>query len=112
MIEAAVERGVPRNDDPNADSILGVGLTHMTVRNGRRMSTWTSFVEPIVDSPLLTVITGAQVNSLVFDGGGRAAGIRLSRPGLIYSSRTDPADSAPQPPWRRGRPPSCAARGT
>ena len=25
MIEAAVERGVPHNDDPNADSILGVG---------------------------------------------------------------------------------------
>jgi len=98
MIEAAVERGVPHNDDPNADSILGVGLTHMTVRNGRRMSTWTSFIEPIVDSPLLTVITGAQVKSLVFDGEGRAAGIRLSRPGLLYASRTVPGDSAPQPP--------------
>ena len=102
MIEAAVERGVPHNDDPNADSILGVGLTHMTVRNGRRMSTWTAFVEPIVDSPLLTVITGSQVKSLVFDGGGRAVGIRLSRPGLLYAYRTDPTDSAPHPtlaPW-------------
>ncbi len=102
MIEAAVERGVPHNDDPNADSLLGVGLTHMTVRNGRRMSTWTAFVEPIVESPLLTVITGSQVKSLVFDGGGRAVGIRLSRPGLLYSYRTDPTDSAPHPtldPW-------------
>ena len=98
MIEAAVERGVPRNDDPNADSILGVGLTHLTVRNGRRMSTWTSFVEPIIDSPLLTVITGAQVKTLVFDAGGRAAGIRLSRPGLQYSSRTVPGDSGSPPP--------------
>ena len=102
MIEAAVERGVPRNDDPNADSIMGVGLTHMTVRNGRRMSTWTAFAEPIVDRPLLTVITGSQVKSLVFDGGGRAAGVRLSRPGLLYAYRTDPTDSAPHPtlaPW-------------
>src|ERR1700678_1945634 len=107
MIEAAVERGVPHNDDPDADSILGVGLTHMTVRNGRRMSTWTAFAEPIVDSPLLTVITGAQVKGLVFDGGGRAVGIRLSRPGLLYASRTTVAlntltDSAPHPtlaPW-------------
>ena len=102
MIEAAVERGLPRNDDPNADSILGVGLTHLTVRNRRRMSTWTSFIEPIVGRPLLTVITGAQVKTLVFDGGGRAAGIRLSRPGLQYSSRTVPGDSGSQPaltPW-------------
>ena len=38
MIEAAAEIGVPRNDDPNADDILGVGLTHMTVAGGRRMS--------------------------------------------------------------------------
>jgi choline dehydrogenase len=102
MIEAAVERGVPRNDDPNAEEILGVGLTHMTVRNGRRMSTWTAFIEPIVDRPLLTVITGSQVSSLVFDGGGRAAGVRLSRPGLRYSYRTTVslntlADSQPRP---------------
>ena len=97
MIEAAAEVGVPRNDDPNADDILGVGLTHMTVRDGRRMSTWTAFIEPVVDSPLLTVITSAQVSRLVFDGSGRAAGVRLSRPGLVYSIRTDPADSAPHP---------------
>src|ERR1700729_2810026 len=93
MIEAAVERGVPRN----AASILGVALPHMTARNGRGMSTWTSFIEPIVDRPLLTVITGSQVKSLVFDGEGRAVGIRLSRPGLLYASRTVPGDSAPRP---------------
>ena len=97
MIEAAAEVGVPRNDDPNADDILGVGLTHMTVRDGRRMSAWTAFIEPIVDSPLLTVITSAQVNRLVFNGSGRAVGVRLSRPGLVYSFRTDPGDCAPRP---------------
>jgi choline dehydrogenase len=97
MIEAAAEVGVPRNDDPNADDILGVGLTHMTVRDGRRMSTWTAFIEPIVDRPLLTVITSAQVNRLVFNGSGRAVGVRLSRPGLVYSFRTDPGDCVPRP---------------
>ena len=81
MIEAAVETGVPRNDDPNADDILGVGLTHMTVRGGRRMSTWTAFIEPVVDSPLLTVITSAQVNR----PGLRRLGSRGRRP--------------PVPPW-------------
>ena len=97
MIEAAVETGVPRNDDPNGADILGAGLTHMTVRDGRRMSTWTAFIEPVVDSPLLTVITGAQVRSLLFDGAGRAAGVRLSGPGLVYAHRTDPAGSVPHP---------------
>jgi choline dehydrogenase len=97
MIEAAAELGVPRNDDPNPDDILGVGLTHMTVRDGRRMSAWTAFIEPVVDRPLLTVITSAQVSRLVFDGSGRAAGVRLSRQGLVYSHRTDPGDFAPHP---------------
>jgi choline dehydrogenase len=97
MIEAAAETGVPRNDDPNADEILGVGLTHMTVAGGRRMSTWTAFIEPVIDSPLLTVITSAQVQRVLFDGAGRAAGVALSHPGLVYVFRTDPADSVPRP---------------
>jgi choline dehydrogenase len=102
MIEAAVERGVPANDDPNAGDILGVGLTHMTVRNGRRMSAWTAFVEPVIDSPLLTVITSSQVERLIKDGEGRINGVRLASPGLVYKHRTDPADSSPHPalaPW-------------
>jgi choline dehydrogenase len=102
MIEAAVERGIAPNDDPNAEEILGVGLTHLTVRNGRRMSTWTAFAQPVAGTERLTVITGAQVKSLVFDGGGRAVGIRLSRQGQISSYRTDPADSGSHPtltPW-------------
>lgn len=97
MIEAAAETGVPRNDDPNADDILGVGLTHITVKDGRRMSAWTAFIEPIVDNPLLTVITSAQVKSLAFDGAGRVTGVSLATPGLVYAYRTDPADSAPRP---------------
>ena len=99
MIEAAAEVGVPRNDDPNADDILGVGLTHMTVRDSRRMSAWTAFIEPIVDSPLLTVITSAQVNRLVFNGSGRAVGVRLSRPALsIHSERIRVTAHPPRSP--------------
>ena len=97
MIEAAAETGVPKNDDPNADDILGVGLTHLTVRDGWRMSTWTAFIEPVVDNPLLTVITGAQVTSLVVDGSGRVVGVSLATPGLVYAYRTDPTDASPRP---------------
>ena len=97
FLEACAGYGVPLNDDPNADSILGAGLTHLTVRNGRRMSAWTSFVQPVLDSPLLTVITGAQVARLVFDGTGRAAGVRLAGTGRVLSSRTYAADSTAAP---------------
>jgi choline dehydrogenase len=94
MLDAAAETGIPLNDDPNADTILGAGLCHLTVRNGRRMSAWTSFVEPVLGSPLLTVLTGAQVASLVFDGAGRAAGVRLSRKAIIYGYGTNAADTS------------------
>lgn len=97
FLEACAGYGVPLNDDPNADSILGAGLTHLTVRNGRRMSAWTSFVQPVLDSPLLTVITGAQVARLVFDGTGRAAGVGLAGTGRVLSSRTYAADSTAAP---------------
>jgi choline dehydrogenase len=50
-----------------------------------------------VDSPLLTVITGTQVAGLVFDGWGRASGVRLSRRGRVYSSRTEAAASVSYP---------------
>src|SRR5579862_417243 len=61
------------------------------------MSTWTAFIEPVIDNPLLTVITSSQVAGLIFDGSGRAAGVRLSRRGRVYSSRTEAAASVPYP---------------
>ena len=97
FLEACAGYGLPLNDDPNADSILGGGLTHLTVRNGRRMSAWTAFAQPVLGSPLLTVITNARVASLLFDGTGRAAGVRLTGPGRVLSSRTYPADSPSAP---------------
>ena len=97
FLEACAGQGLPLNDDHNAGGILGAGLTHLTVRNGRRMSAWTSFAQPVLDSPLLTVITGAQVARLVFDGTGRAAGVRLAGAGQVLSSRTYAADSTAAP---------------
>lgn len=97
FLEACAGHGLPLNDDPNADSILGAGLTHLTVRNGRRMSAWTSFTAPVLGSPLLTVITGAQAASLVFDGAGRAAGVRLTGAARVLSSRTYAPDSPDTP---------------
>ncbi len=92
-LEACAEYGLPLNEDFNGADILGAGLTHLTVRNGRRASTWVSFVLPVLDSPLLTVITGAHVTRLLFDGTGRAIGIRLAEAGRHLLSRTHAAGS-------------------
>jgi choline dehydrogenase len=95
FLDACAERGVRLNDDPNGESIFGAGLCHLTIRNGRRMSAWVSFVLPVLDNPLLTVVTGAQVKALLFDGVGRAAGVRLSAGGCLLPSRTTPDPAAP-----------------
>jgi choline dehydrogenase len=92
FLDACAEYGVARNDDCNGEEILGAGLTHLTIRGGRRATAWNSFVLPVIDSPLLTVITGARVTRLLFDAG-RAVGVQLSAPGRPWSSRTEPAVS-------------------
>ena len=76
FLDSCVGYGVPRNDDCNGADILGAGLCHLTIRNGRRASAWISFVLPVADNPLLTVVTGARVTRLLFTGD-RAAGVLL-----------------------------------
>ncbi len=106
FLEACAAYGLPLNDDCNGEHILGAGLAHLTIKDGRRASAWTSFVLPVIDSPLLTVITGAQVTSLLRDASGRAVGVRLSISG------TEGGALQPPPAPRTGRPPSCAAPAT
>jgi choline dehydrogenase len=86
FLDACAEYGVPLNDDCNGETIFGAGLCQLTIRGGRRMSAWVSFVLPVLDSPLLTVITGAQATSLLFDSAGRAAGVRLRDGGRLWSA--------------------------
>jgi len=95
FLQACAQYGVPLNDDPNGETIFGAGLCHLTVRGGRRMSAWTCFVRPVLDRPLLTVITGAQAAGLLFDGAGRVAGVRLTEGGTVLPVITGPDPVAP-----------------
>jgi len=97
FLDACAAYGLPLNDDCNGEHILGAGLSQHTIKDGRRATAWNSFVLPVIDSPLLTVITGAQVDRLVLDGSGRAIGVRLSTAGRLFFSRTKAADSPPAP---------------
>lgn len=74
FIAAAVEAGYPANDDFNGPAIDGFGFYQVTQRNGRRCSTATAFLHPVMDRPNLTVETHLHVNQILVDGG-RATGV-------------------------------------
>jgi choline dehydrogenase len=103
FLDACAGYGVPLNDDCNGERILGAGLTHLTIKGGRRASAWVSFALPVTGSPLLTVIAGAQVAGLLFDGSGRAAGVRLAEASRPFVFRTEggpsPAPAAAPAEW-------------
>ncbi|MDQ0512122.1 GMC family oxidoreductase [Ancylobacter amanitiformis] len=89
MLDAATEIGIPRFDHPNGAMMEGAGgaaISDMLVREGRRHSLFRAYVHPWMDRPNLTVLTGATVRRVLFDGR-RAVGIEVIRDGKI--SRID-----------------------
>ena len=88
IIDAAVQTGIPENPDYNGASLDGVARQQVTVRDGRRLSTWVAYAEPVIDSPLLTVVTGAWVHSLLIDGD-RVTGVEYEVGGALERVQAD-----------------------
>jgi choline dehydrogenase len=88
IIDAAVEIGLENNPDYNGDHLDGVSREQLTVRNGERLSTWRAYVAPIVDSPLLTVVTGAWVHRLIIDGSS-VTGVEYETQGTVTTVESD-----------------------
>src|SRR5476649_1848541 len=88
IIDAAVEIGLENNPDYNGDHLDGVSREQLTVRDGQRLSTWRAYVAPIVDSPLLTVVTGAWVHRLIIDGS-RVTGVEYETGGTVTTVESD-----------------------
>ncbi|GAA0448338.1 GMC family oxidoreductase [Streptomyces olivaceiscleroticus] len=83
FVEAAVALGHQRTDDFNGDRMVGVGYNHATIRDGRRMSAWQSFVAPVRDNARLTVTTGAHVHRVLL-ADGRAVGVEYAAEGGLH----------------------------
>ena len=67
----------------------GAGVYQTTTRNARRCSAAVGYLRPALKRPNLTVITGAQVLRIVFEGS-RAIGRRLrGRTGEVQTARAD-----------------------
>ncbi len=79
MLEGANAAGLPTFENQNGrmmEAPDGASLIDMTVRDGKRQSVFRSYVYPLMDHPNLTVLTGALVTRIVFDGK-RAAGVEV-----------------------------------
>ncbi len=75
VIEAAEHLGYPHNPDYNGHDQEGFAYYQVTQKNGVRHSAKKAYIDPIRRRPNLTIITKAQVTSLVMDGR-KATGVR------------------------------------
>ncbi len=68
FIDAAEQAGIPRNPDFNGARQEGAGYYQTMTRNGRRCSAAMAYIHPVKSRANLTVMTGARVERVLFDG--------------------------------------------
>lgn len=79
-LDAANRLGLPRNPDFNAESTYGIGRYQLTLKGRWRDSAATAYLHPALDLPNLSLITGAQVVGLEFNGR-KVVGVRFEKGG-------------------------------
>lgn len=87
-LQAAIGSGLPRNDDFNGESALGVGAYQLTLRGRWRDSAATAFLHPALQRPNLTLETEAHVTEILFNGP-RATGVRYIKGGTAHEVHAD-----------------------
>ncbi|XUM19582.1 GMC family oxidoreductase [Bradyrhizobium oligotrophicum S58] len=86
FVKAAVEAGLPFNDDFNGASQEGAGFFQTTTRRGRRASSAASYLRPALGRSNLHVETDALAQRIVFEGR-RARGVTFSQRGRMRTAR-------------------------
>lgn len=76
FVKAGANAGLPANQDFNAESQFGLGIYNVTQDRGRRFSSYTAFVRPVLNRPNLTVLSKCEVVELVL-ADGRATGLKI-----------------------------------
>ncbi len=82
---AAVESGIPETDDFNRGNNEGVARFEVTQKRGERWSAARAFLDPARGRPNLTVVTGALVRRVLFEGR-RAIGVEFERGGTVQQA--------------------------
>ncbi len=81
ILEAARAIGLDVRDDVNRADQTGIGPMPHMIKRGRRVSAANAFLDPVHNRPNLTILTGALVRKVLFDGK-RATGIDYERRGV------------------------------
>ncbi|MEH6664748.1 MAG: GMC family oxidoreductase N-terminal domain-containing protein [Brevundimonas sp.] len=85
MLDAALELGIPTYQSPNGAMMEGDGgaaISDVLIRDGKRHSLFRAFAWPVLDRPNLTLLTHAEVNRVIIEGG-RAVGVEVVRNGAL-----------------------------
>lgn len=85
-VEAAVQAGIPRNDDFNGAAQDGAGMYQVTQRGGLRASAAAAYLHPASARPNLHVLTHMLVHRVLFEGA-RAVGVEASQLGHVQELR-------------------------
>lgn len=86
FVEACVQAGAPRAMDYNVGEPDGVAPQQLSTRNGLRCSAATGYLRPARARPNLTVMSGALVTRIVFEGK-RACGVEFVQGGRTKMAR-------------------------
>ncbi|PNY82561.1 GMC family oxidoreductase [Deinococcus koreensis] len=77
FVESAAQAlGIPQASTFNDGELRGAGILESNHLRGERYSAFRAFLKPVLGHPRLTILTGAHVLELLWDGP-RAAGVRL-----------------------------------
>jgi choline dehydrogenase len=86
VLDGARSVGIPTYESHNGsmmDRAGGASILDVRIRDGVRQSIFNSYLEPCLDLPNLTVVTGATVSRLSFSGN-RATGIEFLHAGVLH----------------------------
>ncbi len=86
LIKAAGEIGIAYTKDYNGAKQDGIGMTQMTIRGGRRMSTAVCYLDPARTRPNLTIQPNAHTECLLLEGK-RCVGVRYTVNGQQREAR-------------------------
>jgi len=86
FLEAAQQACYPVSCDFNGTQQEGVGVYQVTQRDGERWSASRAYLEPNLCRPNLTVLTGARVQRVLFEGR-QASGVQYRRGGHTENMR-------------------------
>jgi choline dehydrogenase-like flavoprotein len=86
LFEAGRQMQIAINDDFNGERQEGLGLYHVTMRDGQRCSAARAYLRPALDRPNLHVVTAAHARRVLFEEG-RAAGVEAEVDGVRRTYR-------------------------